>query len=320
MALYTLPKQYHPDFADLRKKPISDVKIDRANVFGKNITISLVSPEITNSINSSESIFTTKVVNGSRGYFFKDASVNQRLEFSNTDKIEVQNFSTVTQFSLPDGSTDSAYIYNVGGRVNLSIGREGVSAGNMGFSYYDGAFRPVNITTAFNATDVYTIGISKSEGSPLKAVFFRNGALEFSGETSATGNVIYGTSRTATLGNLGDWASPLVNNQNIAVFSHVFSPKGLSEQDLIKWCQLPYQAFKPAIPQAYFTAEADGGITITDTRFNGTTPNLQFNGDLESFNFNGIISTQNINGTLSSLIYNGSIDDLEFNGEIQTDC
>jgi hypothetical protein len=264
MGQILLPKQYHPDFAQPGKKPIGPVEIDRTNKFGAAVAYAFLAPNVNPRQDSANTNYTVKVDKKGQ-YFHFEREQPSRLQWESSSLDSAQEFTSVTVFTLPEGMSAAALIYNISSRLLLAVSRTdiGITSNNVGGSFFTGsAFAAMDLgTLSSDPSTVYAVVLSKASGEPLSGVLYKNGIFSGSSSTTETNDIAYAVGRNNSLGTNGSWTVE-DNNQQTGVYSHAFLPRTSTLGQQLELGGNPYQILKPDTAQIYnFPSAAVTSVT-----------------------------------------------------------
>ena len=264
MAVYTLPKNLHPDFAVKRRKPVSSIEIDRSNELGALVTdyVCPLGDGVVRDLSNGE-FFTpygtaaTSPISG--GMAMDVSAANSAYENQNP----TQNGSELTLFwhgiiaSSPNTSdaiivlthsSDSSVAPYVVAALKWTTGPKLIWQYNINGTYYSAS---ASLTPELNVP--LNLVFTHKSGQQIVYV---NGE-EFGSSAQAGGAPTYGSGYRFVVGEDYRLAS---RNSRSKVFSAGVASGIWSASQVRSFNADPYQILKPAVPISYFTAE--GGVAL----------------------------------------------------------
>ena len=295
MALYTLPKQYHPDFSQPNKKPIGDAEIDWSNPLTKNIRLFV----IFNSAGLPYDLVTGKFLSTTnnpvqtvsiRGKQLSFDGVNQSASIP-VDLSNTANVTVLTGYSWDSYSNNDDFAFEFTPNANHNNN-------NGFFSDPNGSSGGIALATNHQTT-------ASRADSAFRFTRPSNGYHDYIFRYASVSNGITGwvdgieQSMTNIFDNTGsgtyeDSALYIASRNNSALFGEVdYNYLILFDEDITdknnsiqahKLTKNPYQILKPKAPVIYFTASDSSGITVTEqtanTNYTSLNPTVTLTGSI----------------------------------------
>ena len=254
MALYTLPKQYHPDFKSPKIKPLGNIEIDWDNPLTDGLVGCWVFQNgVINLVNGDRPISTTgsleigvdgggKILESIDGYF------TNNLKFKNGSEFSVYTDSKYNNTTEDHGLISMNGIDPlVWADTSSSLLRGQYFAGSSVFGsngeLTDVKYTPWGVSIKSDSTD---------------SGLYVNGKLSASGDPG-----------TFTLDPVNLVSLFTDNRPPKGKFRYLYVYDRLTSLGLAnELARNPYQILKPKTPQTYFTPETSSGITVTGATVN----------------------------------------------------
>ena len=268
MAVYTLPKHLHPDFAVKGRKPVGAVEIDRENwaanglvamcIFndgGRNLVQGRLPDIDLNGVSTSiENGSSCLKLDGTSKYAKIPAAsfpVND-ITIAVTYLLRSNDDEMLTGLNYTDNQNQCDF-YISGARSSIQWHLAG----------WDVAGNPV-LSEGRNLGVVYTV-LGTRNGSTVKLFVYNHSTGEITEDVGAASNstpigiaagysmLIGADADSGSEGSLGNYAD--ANIYNFTVWG-----KGINDAEAHSFLKDPYQILKPAVPISYFTAAAAAGF------------------------------------------------------------
>lgn len=275
MALYTLPKQYHPDFSEPRKKPFGDVELDLTNPLTKGLlNFELFNGHGKGSLNLvNNSIFDDGTNNINNVGFTRSTGVHGRKIIS--DRSQNQELMLHPDRAVPSGSETTiltGVVYNAGNvdQTLVHIGTT-IAVNNNVLMWADtdgGQLRPAFncLGSVFGAsasipTNQFTVwGLNFTALSSAPVIFYVDGVQKGSGTAGQADAIPVSPWR---------YANDVNSNRGVDgdLFFYAVWGRGLTAAEHKSFSDDPYQILKPKNPPMYFTTAAvvaGGDLLLTN--------------------------------------------------------
>ena len=249
MALYPLDKRFHPDFAQIGRKPVGPVEIDRSNPLARGLRLVY--------LGSRDFIGDTK----------KPVTGNYTIEGEFAHVDEANSIDLDHDFSGATGLTVyTLQRYNGGSAFGAYVGTE-LSFNNSIFHGRDSSNKVqsfVGSIVARAAVNSVTTGVFHRTGFVYKASTsiqcFVDGSPSGSEQTTSVPASVPNFS-TMQIGEAGTLGADIDTK-------YVFAwDRNLSDDELALFDRDPYQVLKPAIPMMYFVGGDAPPVGVQPTYF-----------------------------------------------------
>jgi len=278
MSLRILPKQYHIDFTLPRKKPLGNIKIDRSNVYGKNVFAAWNFATQTGWLEDiakgsvAERVGSSVVLQPSDGNLNLFSDGNNGNDRLNLGSITASNPVSLTTQTTGDKYTIFSRVRIPSGTLSNSFPRiiDKSSGGNAANGWM------LNFGVSSGAIEFWLAGSMKLQSPTVARDTWLNIAVVVDG-TGTNDSVIYVNELTpdlgtATVGNttttnaaISNW-NHSTDRQWDGEISYIHMHYGAySEGQVKRYWKSPNQIFEPQDPVRYFTSDAVGGLTLTPT-------------------------------------------------------